>query len=193
MKANKIAIPYKCPFSRSYSQTIVLRAFHSRLTSEEKAKVEQEKSLGPLHFLYRKSDYKPIGPKVEDFVDGSHPNAENAFKTAKNTAELKAALWEGIDQRIRPRAWRTILQYTPLNSSNEAAILAKKRSEYREYVSMNTEEKFVAQNDNSVIETIKLIKKDVLRTLPESHLFRNTDVQQSMVRMLLIYSVRFTH
>jgi hypothetical protein len=144
-----------------------------------------------LHFLYRKNDYKPIGPKVEDFVDGHQPNAENAFKTAKNTQELKASLWEGISSRIRPKAWRTILQYTPLNSSNETAILTKKRGDYREYVLMNSEEKFFAEADNSVIETIKLIKKDVHRTLPDSHLFRNSSVQQSMVRMLLIYSVRF--
>ena len=159
---------------------------------DEKSKVEQEKSLGPLYFLYRKSEYRPIGPRAEDFIESDQNllNAENVFKNSKTLDEFKAAFWAGIESSVRPKAWRTILQYTPLSSQNGAAILLKKRVEYKEYVQMNTEEKYIAQNDSSIIETIKLIKKDVLRTLPESHIFRNRVVQNSMVRMLLIYSIR---
>ncbi len=113
------------------------------------------------------------------------------FNAAKSITDLKIMLWDGINSRIRPKAWRIILQYTPLNSANEAAILAKKRSEYCEYVMMNSEEKFAREKDTIILETIKQIKKDVKRTLPESHVFRNGLVQQSMTRMLLIYSIRF--
>ena len=118
---------------------------------------------------------------------------ELIFKAAKSITDLKILLWDGIDPRIRPKAWRIILQYTPLNSTNEAAILVKKRNEYREYVLMNNEAKFIEEKDTMALETIKQIKKDVKRTLPESHVFRNHLVQQSMVRMLLIYSIRLPY
>jgi len=123
-------------------------------------------------------------------MEAKESDPELIFKAAKTIADLKILLWDGIDSRIRPKAWRIILQYTPLNSANEAAILAKKRSEYREYVLMNNEEKFIHEKDTMALETIKQIKKDVKRTLPESHVFRNNLVQQSMLRMLLIYSIR---
>ncbi len=162
----------------------------SELIRKDKTKEEDAKAQGPLYYLNRKTDYKPIGPKAEDFVESNQGDPGLIFNSAKSIAHLKVLLWDGIDSRIRPKAWRIILQYTPLNSGNEATILAKKRTEYREYVLMNSEEKFAHENDTIALEMIKQIKKDVKRTLPESHVFRNTLVQQSMIRMLLVYSVR---
>lgn len=159
-----------------------------------KTKIEKEKSMGPIHFLYRKNEYIPIGPRSEDFLEEKSINNDMAllynFKTSE---QIKKSLWQGIGPKIRPSAWRILFKYTPLSGYNEELILKNKREEYREYVKMNKEEKFTAQNDTIIIETIKLIRKDVLRTLPESHVFRNPNIQNSMVRMLLIYAIRLSY
>lgn len=55
---------------------------------------------------------------------------------------------------------------------------------------MFDEEKLIKQNDKKIMLCMKLIKKDVLRTLPDCYLFRNEFVQRSMIRILLIYSLR---
>lgn len=147
--------------------------------------------MGPLHYLYRKSDYMPVGPRPEDFLEEKMVNNDiSVLYSFKAIDQLKKCLWEGIGARVRPTAWRILLRYTPLSGHNEETILKTKREEYQEYVNMNREEKFKAQNDNTVIELIKLIRKDVLRTLPESHVFRNPNIQNAMVRMLLIYAIR---
>lgn len=148
--------------------------------------------MGPIHFLYRKSDYMPIGPRPEDFLEDKMINNDLAILYSfKSIDQLKKCLWEGIGPRIRPSAWRVLLRYTSLSGNNEETTLKTKREEYQSYVKMNEEEKFKAQNDTTVIETIKLIRKDVLRTLPESHVFRNPNIQNAMVRMLLIYAIRW--
>ena len=148
--------------------------------------------MGPLPFLYRKSDYTPIGPRPEDFLEEKLINNDvTIMYNYKAMDQLKKCLWAGIGPRIRPHAWRELFKYTPLSGHNEEIILRAKREEYSEHVAMNAEEKFKAQNDITNLDTIKLIRKDVLRTLPESHVFRNSAIQNSMVRMLLIYAIRY--
>lgn len=156
-----------------------------------KEKVESEKSMGPIPFLYRKAEYVPIGPRPEDFLDDKLVNNDACvLYNYKALEQLKKCLWAGIGPKVRAPAWRILFKYTPLSGHNEEVILRTKREEYSEYVAMNAEEKFKAQNDVSIIDTIKLIRKDVLRTLPESHVFRNINIQNAMVRMLLIYAIR---
>lgn len=158
---------------------------------KEKEKIEKNKSMGPLNFLYRETVYKPIGPRPEDFLQGKMKNnAMSDIENFKQLDDLKKHLWEGIGMRIRPKAWKMLFKYTPLNTANDASILAQKREEYMELVEMNREEVFEQRNDTKTVETIKLIKKDVLRTLPETYMFRNKYIQKAMVRILLIFSVR---
>ena len=45
-------------------------------------------------------------------------------------------------------------------------------------------------NDVQYADLLRLLKKDVNRTLPESYLFRDPIVQKSMIRVLFIYSLR---
>ena len=133
----------------------------------------------------------PIGPRPEDFLEEKLVNNDaSLLYTFKSAEQLKKCRWGGIGPKIRPHAWRILFKYTPLSGHNEETILRTKREEYGEHVAMNREEKFKAQNDVSMIDTIKLIRKDVLRTLPESHVFRNPAIQNAMVRMLLIYAIR---
>jgi RecG-like helicase len=154
-------------------------------------KTENQKSLGVIYEMFRKQEYKPIGPKIEDFQsDKIKNNTAELFQKQKSLEELKSLLWEQIGPKIRPRAWRYFFRYIPLNSPNEEQILTKKRLEYQEYVEMNTEDKLSANNDTETMETNKLIKKDIHRTLPSSTIFRNTNIQNSLCRILLIYSIR---
>lgn len=164
----------------------------SKFIRNLKAKIEKEKSMGPIHFLYRRADYIPIGPRPEDFLEEKLINNDaTILYNFKSLDKLKKCLWDGIGPKIRPNAWRILFKYTPLSGYNEEMILKKKREEYKEYINMNKEEKFKAENDATILETIKLIRKDVLRTLPESHVFRNTTIQNALVRMLFIYAIRF--
>ncbi len=150
-----------------------------------------EKSTGPLHFLYHSGPYKKTGPQPEDFTNENlKNNNEEIFNEYKNLDLLKKELWNSIGPSIRPQAWRLLFKYVPFRMSSQEDILEKKRIQYREYIDRNTEEKFLKENDKNIIEVIKLIKKDVLRTLPESHLFKNEIIKKSMIRILLIYSIR---
>lgn len=39
-----------------------------------------------------------------------------------------------------------------------------------------------------MIKILKVIKKDILRTLPESHFFKKDLVRKSLIRLLLVYA-----
>ena len=177
-------------------QKFIKRIFtNDKRKSQQKAKkkdeVEQKKSMGPLFFLYKNQEYKPIGPQPNDFIeDEKVNNNESELYSYKTIAGLKKKLWNGIGKKIRPKAWRILFKYTPLSGHNEDNVLKTKREEYKEFVERNREEHFIEQNDTNMIETVKVIRKDVLRTLPESNLFRNQEIQNAMVRILTIYSIR---
>lgn len=144
-----------------------------------------------MYEMFRRQEYKPIGPRSEDYDPARiKNNAPDVLKCAKSLEELKAVLWESLGPAIRAQAWRYLFRYIPLNSQNEGQILLKKRLEYQEYVEMNTEERFTASNDIEVLDTIKLIRKDIHRTLPTSAVFRSQPVQDCLTRILLIYSIR---
>lgn len=147
--------------------------------------------MGPIHFLYRNKEYEPIGPKPEDFLEDKLVNNDlTTIYNFKSMESLKKCLWEGIGPKIRPYVWKILFKYTPLSGHNEDIFLKTKREEYKMYTEMYPEEKFKAQNDTTMVEAIKIIRKDVFRTLPESHLFRKPCIQNAMVRILLIYAIR---
>lgn len=155
------------------------------------AKVENQKSLGVIYEMFRKQEYRPIGPRPEDSASGQlKNNTAEVFLRQKSLEDLKAVLWEQIGPQVRAKAWRYLFKYIPLNSPNEEQMLTKKRLEYQEYKEMNSEERFAQNSDGEILETIKLIRKDIHRTLPTSAIFRNPMVQDCLCRILLIYSVR---
>lgn len=163
----------------------------SELTRKDVGKTENQKSLGVIYEMFRKQEYRPIGPRPEDFErESTRNNSEEVFIRARSLDELRSVLWEQVGPRIRARAWRYLFRYVPLNSPNEEQMLSKKRLEYQEYVDMNSEERYTQSNDTEVLETIKLIRKDIHRTLPASAIFRSPVVQDCLTRVLLIYSVR---
>lgn len=143
--------------------------------------------------MFRKQEYRPIGPRPEDSAEQVRNNSAEVFLRQKSLEDLKAVLWEQIGPGVRARAWRYLFRYVPLNSPNEEQMLTKKRLEYQEYKDMNSEERFAQNSDGEILETIKLIRKDIHRTLPSSAIFRHPLVQDCLCRILLIYSVRWAN
>lgn len=91
---------------------------------------------------------------------------------------------------MRPQVWRYILNYVPFHSSDETKVLENRRAEYKNYVNHYTEENLEKQQDTEALDAVKLIKRDILRTLPDVLAFRNLLVQKSMVRILTIFTIR---
>ena len=80
--------------------------------------------------MFRKQEYKPIGPRSEDYnPEKVKNNTPDLFKAYKSIEDLKPCLWEQVGPRVRAQAWRYLFKYLPLNSPNEEQILTKKRLE----------------------------------------------------------------
>ena len=93
--------------------------------------------------------------------------------------KLKQLSWNGIPQStpsahadLRSQSWKLLLKYVPTNQDNQQQTLQRKRKEY--FVMVNTYiENPSLEQDAQEKKIFKLINDDVLRTLPESNLFRN--------------------
>jgi hypothetical protein len=132
--------------------------------------------------LYQKP-FKPCGGKAT-----IHSSLTSSSE--KSISEFKNQCTHGMVFSERPRIWRVLSNYIPLSSPNESAILTKKRIEYKDYALKNNDTEVMKDNDAILIETLKLIKKDVMRTMPDSIVFRNKVIQSSLTRLLLTYSIR---
>ena len=69
-------------------------------------------------------------------------------------------------------------------------MLNHHRAEYRSFVAHYSEENLARQRDTEILEAAKLIKRDILRTLPDVLVFRSLLVQRSLVRILTIFTIR---
>lgn len=178
-------------FDHSRPQEIRLKpkAKSNKSTKKENSlSVKQETEMLPSHLLdvYR-TPFKPIGHRPEDYI--SDPR-RSIFPVAKTLPELKRSLRNGIGSAHRARTWRIVSQYLPYFSTNEDAILTKKRLEYQGYTLRYFEADFLRGNDDIHKDTLKLIKKDVMRTLPESRSFRNVNIQAALSRLLFVFAAR---
>ena len=100
----------------------------SSLTRKEVNKQENQKSLGVIYEMFRKQEYKPIGPRPEDSAgERVKNNSAEVFLRQKSLEDLKAVLWEQIGPQVRAKAWRYLFRYIPLNSPNEEQTVAQRR------------------------------------------------------------------
>ncbi len=81
----------------------------------------------------------------------------------------------------RSEAWKVLLKYMPTNQENQLPTLLRKRREYLLMVNTYIDNPSLEQ-DAQEKKIFKLINDDVLRTLPESTLFRHDKVQKMMRR-----------
>lgn len=78
-------------------------------------------------------------------------------------------------------SWKVLLKYCPTNQDNIQLALNKKRKDYLSMVETYIEKPTLEQ-DAQEKKIYKLINDDVLRTLPETQLFRHELVQKMMRR-----------
>lgn len=84
-------------------------------------------------------------------------------------------------QEHRSLSWKILLKYCPTNQDNIHVALTKKRKDYLSMVDTYIEKPTLEQ-DAQEKKIYKLINDDVLRTLPETQLFRHELVQKMMRR-----------
>ena len=101
---------------------------------------------------------------------------------------LKELSWKGIPNsmtyislELRPLAWKLLLGYCPTNSESRAFVLTKKREDYFSMVDAYIEHPTL-EKDAQERKIYKLIRDDVIRTLPESQLFRHSAIQTMLQR-----------
>ena len=83
------------------------------------------------------------------------------------------------------------MNYLPLNDPNEEALLQSQRQEYKALVEYYNSGHIKQQKDRWFQDAIKLVHKDVERTLPEFIIFKSEVIKTSLTRSLIIYSHRF--
>jgi len=101
---------------------------------------------------------------------------------------LKRQCWNGIPPRHRSLTWKILLGYAPTNTSRRSSTISKRRLEYHQrYVQHSTQ---ALSNDPQHVRLHQSIQKDVLRTAPSICIFRDSRVQDSMVRLLYVHACR---
>jgi hypothetical protein len=136
--------------------------------------------------------YIPIGMMFEDFLEEKITiETKDDILIIKSHDNLKKVLYKGISEKVRAYSWKKLLKYLPLDPRQEEKILKEKREDYKSFQNFYNQKKIELQNDSKIIDLIELIRKDVNRTLPDSYFFRDKNVQESMIRILTIYSIRY--
>jgi len=81
----------------------------------------------------------------------------------------------------RSKVWKILLKYTSTNKDNHDHFLNTKRRDYFHMVNSYIDNPYV-EFDNHEKKVFKLIHDDVVRTIPESALFREKKVQEMLER-----------
>eukprot|EP00668_Euglena_longa_P031753 GGOE01041004.1.p1 GENE.GGOE01041004.1~~GGOE01041004.1.p1 ORF type:complete len:438 (+),score=140.13 GGOE01041004.1:132-1316(+) len=116
--------------------------------------------------------------------------------------QLRSLAWQGVPSAHRPFVWKLLMGYLPSNAERRERDAARKQREYTEYVAQyfNTDSRITDDGtlDNASSSAIteeevamrRQIHIDVPRTNPDIPLYQNKTIQQSLERILYIWSVR---
>ncbi|XP_078440914.1 ypt/Rab-GAP domain of gyp1p superfamily protein [Wolffia australiana] len=102
---------------------------------------------------------------------------------------LRELSWSGIPPYMRPIVWRLLLGYAPPNSDRREGVLARKRSEYFECVSLYYDIPDSERSDDE-ITMLRQIAVDCPRTVPDVTFFQHPLVQKSLERILYTWAIR---
>ncbi|MDP2436019.1 MAG: TBC domain-containing protein, partial [archaeon] len=105
-------------------------------------------------------------------------------------SRLRKASWNGVPLRVRATVWQLLLGYLPSNQERRESTLERKRLEYAKYRDRYFSETAVAERDDEERELLHQISIDVLRTHPNTLLFRDQRIQDAMTRALYIWAIR---
>eukprot|EP00033_Pygsuia_biforma_P002524 GCRY01002795.1.p1 GENE.GCRY01002795.1~~GCRY01002795.1.p1 ORF type:complete len:478 (+),score=106.33 GCRY01002795.1:265-1698(+) len=102
---------------------------------------------------------------------------------------LRQLSWGGLSPDQRPAVWKLLMGYVPKVRSRREDTLQKKRQEYRGCVGMHVD--MDPEIRSSAERAILVqIRKDLPRTNPEYPVFQHPEIQNSLERVLFIWSVR---
>ena len=87
--------------------------------------------------------------------------------------------------RHRSVVWKILLGYVPLSIARREAFLAKKKTEYEEFVRRYLG--IGVRRDEDIYHQVSI---DVPRTCPEEALFRQNVVRECLIRILYCHSIR---
>ena len=102
---------------------------------------------------------------------------------------LRKLSWNGIPSRYRPDVWQMLLGYLPTNRDRRTNIINRKRKEYFDsiptYYTISEADRTTTDGEN-----LRQIQVDLPSTSPNVAFFQQEMVQQAMLRILYIWSVR---
>lgn len=130
----------------------------------------------------RTSDYEPSKYRLAQFEQALEPE----------TLDLKLIhkiSWSGIPNHYRPEIWQMLLGYLPVNKGRRAKVISRKRTEYIDTIPLyfNMSE---ADRTTSEGEILRQILVDLPRTNPTVPFFQQKPIQDAMMRILYIWSIR---
>jgi len=104
--------------------------------------------------------------------------------------QLRRLSWGGVPAPSRSVVWALLLGYLPTNSERRKITLNRKRKEYADIVPLNFERMDDDEFDSFERNLWRQIHIDVLRTNPQSKVFRHKVVQLSLERILYVWAMR---
>ncbi|KAJ9451217.1 GTPase-activating protein gyp1 [Diplonema papillatum] len=158
-------------------------------------------SVGSRSSLSMKSR-KPESPRSKKFSDML--SAENVDLGVNCDHGLRALAWNGIPAAHRPKGWKVLSGHLPTSRARMQKELARKRSEYKEYVVQYYEVDGMILSDGThlcspdpmmgateqELRMRRQIHIDVPRTCQEYAAFQTPFIQNAMERLLYIWSIR---
>jgi hypothetical protein len=116
--------------------------------------------------------------------------------------QLRQLAWHGVPSAHRPLVWRLLMGYTPCSAERRDRDVARKQREYADYVAQYYDPGCRINDDGGVenaggrrvtedeITTRRQIHIDLPRTNPDMPLYQLKGIQQSLERILYVWSVR---
>jgi len=184
----------------------VVKVSSSSSSSSSLRTHESDDAIRNLNSTAMTSSINSIGPNSNNGISmhsptspSSKPKYVSAYRISQfeqllssETVDLhvlRKLSWNGIPSRYRPDVWQMLLGYLPTNRDRRTNIINRKRKEYFDsiptYYTISEADRTTTDGEN-----LRQIQVDLPRTSPNVAFFQQEMVQQAMLRILYIWSVR---
>jgi TBC1 domain family member 2 len=149
-------------------------------------------------------DYKLVEPQLERQLSNKEvklnlveTNTNSNIKMDKfelilnaqiqvNLEDLQKTCWKGIPKKYRPKCWKLLSDYLPLNIELQEKTIEQKRNSYWDAVNEHYTKAYVDTHH----DILRQIMNDIPRMNPLMPIFQNQQVQDIFQRILYVWSVR---
>eukprot|EP01038_Epipyxis_sp_PR26KG_P006443 gene6443-8864_t len=102
---------------------------------------------------------------------------------------LRKLSWNGVPSQYRPEVWQILLGYMPSNRDRRESAIIRKRKEYLDSIPLYFD---ISDQDRTKQdeEIMTQILKDLPRSNPNHPFFSQKPIQNAMLRILYIWSIR---